>query len=52
VPEEHTTSGTHRSHTVDFPDWVPHAVIEKAAQLSEAEAIEQLPDGVLPGSNA
>lgn len=47
VHEEHTASGAHRSWTVPFPDWVPQAVREQAAQLSEADAIEQLPAGVL-----
>ena len=47
VHEEHTSSGAHRSWTVEFPDWVPQGVLEQAARLSEAEAVEQLPDGVL-----
>jgi hypothetical protein len=47
VHEEHTANGAHRSRTVPFPDWVPQAVREQAAQLSEAEAIERLPAGVL-----
>lgn len=49
VHEEHTSSGAHRSRAVAFPEWVPQVVLERAAQLSEAEAIEQLPDGVLLG---
>ena len=49
VLEEHTSSGAHRTRTVAFPDWVPPEVLEQAAQLTEAEAIEQLPDGVLRG---
>ena len=49
VEEQHTASGAHRSHTVPFPDWVPPDVLEQAALLSEAEAIDQLPDGVLGG---
>jgi hypothetical protein len=48
VQEEHTSSGAHRSLAVAFPDWVPQEVLEHAARLSEADAIEQLPDGVLP----
>jgi hypothetical protein len=47
VHEDHTSSGAHRSRTVAFPDWVPLEVLAQAAQLSEAEAIEQLPHGVL-----
>ncbi len=48
VQEEHTSSGAHRSRTVPFPDWVPPEVLLEAAQLSEVEAIEQIPAGVLP----
>ncbi len=48
VQEEHTSSGAHRSRTVPFPDWVPPEVLLEAAQLSELEAIEQIPAGVLP----
>jgi hypothetical protein len=47
VLEEHTANGSHRSRTVPFPDWVPQAVREQAAELSEAAAIAQLPAGVL-----
>jgi hypothetical protein len=49
VVEEHTASGAHRARTVAFPDWVPREVLEQAAQLTEAEAIDQLPAGVLQG---
>ena len=47
VYEEHTSTGAHRSRSVPFPDWVPQVVIEEAARLSEADAIERLPEGVL-----
>ena len=47
VYEEHTTRGAHRARTVPFPDWVPQSVTEEAALLSEADAVEQIPDGVL-----
>ena len=47
VEEEHTDRGAHRSRTVAFPEWVDPVVLEEAAQLSEAEAIELLPVGVL-----
>ena len=47
VEETHTATGAHRSLTVPFPDWVPPAVLEQADQLSEADAVAQLPDGVL-----
>jgi hypothetical protein len=49
VHQEHTPSGAHRSRTVPCPDWVPPSVLEEAAQLSEAEAVEHLPDGILDG---
>jgi hypothetical protein len=49
VYEEHTSAGAHRARTVAFPDWVPQPVLERAPRLSEADAIQQLPDGVLPG---
>ena len=48
VQEEHTASGAHRSQSVAFPEWVPQVVLDQAAQLSEDQAIDQLPDGVLP----
>jgi hypothetical protein len=43
LEEEHTASGRHRSTTTPFPDWVPEAVVQEAAGLSEAEALAQLP---------
>ena len=48
VEEEHTSSGSHRSQAIAFPAWVPGDVMQQAARLSEADAIEQLPAGVLP----
>ena len=48
VHDEHTASGAHRTRTVAFPAWVPQEVIDEAAQLSEADAVGQLPTGVLP----
>jgi hypothetical protein len=47
VYEEHTSGGAHRVRTVPFPDWVPQSVLELGAHLSEADAVEQLPIGVL-----
>lgn len=47
VYEEHTSGGAHRTRTVPFPDWVPQSVLELAAHLSETDALEQLPTGVL-----
>ena len=48
VQEEHTPSGAHRSRAIAFPEWVPRDVMEHAAHLTEAEAVAQLPAGVLP----
>ena len=47
IEEEHTPGGSHRARPVPFPDWVPQAILGCALLLSEADAIEQLPDGVL-----
>ena len=47
VEEEHTVSGKHRTRTIPFPDWVPRSVLEDAAQLTEIEAVNYLPVGVL-----
>lgn len=47
VQQDHTANGAHRSQSVAFPEWVPQDVLDLAAQLSEGEAIGQLPDGVL-----
>jgi hypothetical protein len=48
IHEEHASSGAHHSRTVAFPEWIPQDVLEQAAQLSEAEAVELLPVGVIP----
>ena len=47
VNEVHTASGRHVSREVAFPLWVPAGVAEKAAKLSEAEAVLEL--GVVGG---
>jgi hypothetical protein len=47
IDEEHTTSGAHRTTTVPFPDWVPPSVLAQAAALTDADALAQLPDGVV-----
>jgi hypothetical protein len=39
---EHTSTGTHRSRRVPFPQWVPSQVKQQAASLSIAEAKELL----------
>ena len=41
--EEHTASGAHRVHEQPFPDWVPVDIAEAARQLTDAEALAQLP---------
>jgi hypothetical protein len=42
VRDEHTTSGRHVSHAIPFPRWVPAAVTEEAAALSDQEALAAL----------
>jgi hypothetical protein len=49
VLEEHTSGGTHRTSTVPFPEWVPAEALDEAARLSEADARDQLPAGIVPG---
>ena len=41
--EEHTASGAHRVIEEPFPAWIPDDVAGAAAQLSEADALAQLP---------
>jgi hypothetical protein len=41
--EEHTETGAHRVTEQPFPEWVPHDVARAAAELSEADALAQLP---------
>ncbi|HEY3493697.1 MAG TPA: hypothetical protein VGK73_03380 [Polyangiaceae bacterium] len=36
--EEHTKTGAHRAHSLEFPKWVPKAVLREAERLSVAEA--------------
>jgi len=43
VTEHHTRTGAHRATTVPLPEWAPHDVLDAAARLSEAEAIDMLP---------
>ena len=42
VTEEHTSKGHHVVTETPFPDWVPPGVLEQAASISEAAAIELL----------
>ena len=41
--EEHTASGAHRVEEQPFPDWVPDDVRRAAVELTEEEALAQLP---------
>ena len=43
IREVHTLSGEHRSEMRLFPDWVPEDVKRASRQLTEEEAISQLP---------
>lgn len=44
VIQEHADSGRHRTTSVPFHDWLPAHARRAAAQLTEAEALERLPD--------
>jgi hypothetical protein len=44
IEEHHTDSGTHRKVETPFPLWVPAEVIDAAAQLTEEQALDELPD--------
>jgi hypothetical protein len=44
IHQEHTASGSHRSTSTPFPDWVPRDVLEEAAALSREDAVVQLPE--------
>jgi hypothetical protein len=39
VRQEHTASGRHVNHETPFPRWVPAAVLDEAAALSENDAL-------------
>lgn len=41
--EEHTASGAHRVHEQPFADWITPDIAEAARQLTDAEALAQLP---------
>ncbi len=43
IREVHTPSGKHRAEMRLFPDWVPEDVKRASRQLTEEEAISQLP---------
>ena len=43
IEEVHTATGAHRVEERPFPDWVPDDVQTAGGELSEAEALAQLP---------
>ena len=43
IREIHTAKGKHETTAVPFPEWVPPAVIAKAAKMTVAEAAEAWP---------
>ena len=47
LQEEHTASGAHRVREEPFPGWVPGAVVQQAAGLSEPDAVSGLPVAVV-----
>ena len=48
IQEHHTTSGAHAKVETPFPVWVPAEAIEAAAQLTEEQALDELPDCLRP----
>jgi hypothetical protein len=48
VTEEHTRTGAHRATTSPLRDWVSSEVLDAAARLSEAEAMNMLPSVLRP----
>ena len=44
ITEEHTSTGAHRKIETPFPNWVPGGDVRAAAQLSEKDALDQLPE--------
>jgi len=46
VHEEHTASGSHRTTTTPFPDWMPAKALESARTLRLEDAWTELPDWV------
>jgi hypothetical protein len=43
LDQQHTQSGAHHTVRTPFPQWVPPAVRAAAAELDEADALDQLP---------
>jgi hypothetical protein len=50
IHSEHTSSGAHRTFEVDYPHWVPEAVLRDAARLSVDEAFALLPECLRTGA--
>jgi hypothetical protein len=48
IEEHHTASGAHRKVETPFPAWVPAEAIEAAAQLTEEQALNEVPDCLRP----
>ena len=48
VLDGHTASGRHVRRSLEFPAWVPPAVVEEARTLGEKDARELLPEWLLP----
>jgi hypothetical protein len=46
--EEHTASGAHHVTDTPFPAWVPADVVAAAAELTDKEALAELPDCLRP----
>jgi hypothetical protein len=44
ITEEHTPSGAHRKIEIPFPRWVSDGDVRAAAELSEQQALDQLPE--------
>jgi hypothetical protein len=48
IVEYHIASGAHRKVETPFPEWVRAEAIEAAAQLTEEQALDELPDCLRP----
>jgi hypothetical protein len=48
IKEEHTASGAHRVREQPFPQWIPQESLDAADNLSEEEALAQLPEFLRP----
>jgi hypothetical protein len=48
IEERHTASGAHQKTETPFLDWVPAEVLDAAALLTEAQALDALPECLRP----